>query len=287
MFAHNNRAVTRVSLATFVLLNCSPILTISRAAEQPAVTKPIRVAIYADAGATKTDVPQVQHCLPASQGFALKTLTADQIRAGALKGFDVLIHPGGGARKQADTLGEKGRQIIKRFVADGGGFVGICAGAYLASAEYDWSLHLLDAHVLDRAHWARGQGDVQLHITATGRTAWKTDKDRCTIHYENGPLLGPGKNDDIDDYEALASYDTEIVKNGAKPGAMKGTTAVARGKFAKGRVVCFSPHPEKTPGREPFLQAAVRWAATRTDDRGSHDQKPQGVDHQPQSGASQ
>ena len=42
---------------------------------------------------------------------------------------------------------------------------------------------------------------------------------------------------------------------------MRGTTAIARGHFGKGRVLCFSPHPEKTPGREPFLQAAVRWAA--------------------------
>jgi hypothetical protein len=44
---------------------------------------------------------------------------------------------------------------------------------------------------------------------------------------------------------------------------MKGTTAIARGKFGKGRVVCFSPHPEKTPGREAFLRSAVRWAAPR------------------------
>ena len=60
---------------------------------------------------------------------------------------------------------------------------------------------------------------------------------------------------------ALASYATEMRKNDAPPGVMKGTTAIARGKFGKGRVVCFSPHPEKTPGRETFLQAAVEWAA--------------------------
>ena len=84
--------------------------------------------------------------------------------------------------------------------------------------------------------------------------------DVCDIHFENGPLLGPGQNDDIDDYEPLAAFETEITQN-APPGLMKGTTAIARGKFGKGRVLCFSPHPEKTPGREPFLQAAVRWVA--------------------------
>ena len=60
---------------------------------------------------------------------------------------------------------------------------------------------------------------------------------------------------------ALASYATEMRKNDAPPGVMKGTTAIARGKFGKGRVVCLSPHPEKTPGGESFLQGAVGWAA--------------------------
>jgi glutamine amidotransferase-like uncharacterized protein len=199
--------------------------------------------------------------LPAAKGFDVKTLAADQIRSGALKDFDVLIHPGGSASKQSSTLGDNGREAVKRFVSDGGGFIGICAGAYLASAEYPWSLAVLDASVLDRAHWARGQGDVQLKLSPVGRTALTADKEICTIHFENGPLLGPGKKDDIDDYEALASFESEIRQNNAPPGVMKGTTAIARGKFGKGRVVCFSPHPEKTSGREPFLASAVRWAA--------------------------
>lgn len=233
---------------------------VTSAAELKAA-KTIRVAIYTDEGATKKDSPQVQKCLPASAGFEIKTLTAKEIRGGALEKFDVLIHPGGSASKQAATLGEAGRERVRRFVSDGGGFIGICAGAYLASAEYPWSLGLLDAHVLDGEHWARGQGEVQLRISSAGRTAFGSDQETCTIHFENGPLLGPGKNDDIADYELLAAFNTEITENGAPAGVMKGTAAIARGTFGKGRVVCFSPHPEKTPGLEPFLRAAVRWAA--------------------------
>jgi len=226
---------------------------------------PIRVAIYSDDGATKTDVPQVEQCLPASKGFQVKRITAEQIRGGELKDFDVLIHPGGSASKQASTLGEEGRDAEKRFVTNGGGFIGICAGAYLASAEYPWSLGVLNAHVLDRAHWARGQGDVKLRLSHAGQDSLASDKEVCTIHYENGPLLGPGEKKDVDDFEPLAAYETEIRDNGAPKGAMKGTTAIARGKYGKGCVVCFSPHPEKTPGREPFLQSAVRWAAENID----------------------
>ena len=38
------------------------------------------------------------------------------------------------------------RSEVKAFVKDGGCYVGICAGCYLASTGYDWSLDLLPAH---------------------------------------------------------------------------------------------------------------------------------------------
>src|SRR4051812_20491455 len=73
-----------------------------------AAPKPIRVAIYSDAGATKAGVTRLKECLPESKGFETKSITAEQIREGELKNFDVLIHPGGTASKQGATLGEKG-----------------------------------------------------------------------------------------------------------------------------------------------------------------------------------
>lgn len=228
-----------------------------------AVAAPIRVAIYADDGATKDGPPRLQNCLPLEKGFQFKTVTAKEIRDGALEKFDVLIQPGGSASEQAKMLGEEGRQRIQQFVKSGGGFIGICAGAYLASIEYPWSLGLLDAHVLDRAHWARGEGTVQLRITSAGKSALGAKSESCSIHYENGPLLGPGEHEDVSDYELLAAFDSEIRKNDAPPGVMKGTTAIARGEYGEGRVQCFSPHPEKTPGHEVFLQAAVKWVAER------------------------
>jgi hypothetical protein len=119
----------------------------------------------------------------------------------------------------------------------------------------------LDARVVDSEHWARGKGEVQLRLPPAGRTALGIDQDFVAIHYEQGPLLAPGENRDIADYELLAAFETEIAENGAPAGVMKGTAAIARGAFGKGRVVCFSPHPEKTSACESFLRDAVRWAA--------------------------
>ena len=69
-----------------------------------AAPKTIRVAIFSDAGVTKAGVKQVESCLPASEGFEVKPINAEQIRAGALKDFDVLIHGGGSGSKQGETI---------------------------------------------------------------------------------------------------------------------------------------------------------------------------------------
>src|SRR4051812_11240066 len=109
------------------------VVALAAASGLLAAPKSIRIAIFSDAGVTKAGLKQVEHCLPESKGFEVKTINAEQIRDGALKDIDVLIHPGGSASKQGETLGAKGRETVKKFVADGGGFIGICAGAYLAS----------------------------------------------------------------------------------------------------------------------------------------------------------
>ena len=242
----------------------------------------IRVAIYAGEGASRGDPAEVKACLPESKGFEVVNITAKEVRDGALHKYDVLIHPGGSGSGQSKALGDEGRQRVRKFVKDGGGFVGICAGAYLASAEYPWALKLLDARVIDDEHWARGVGEVKLRLPSAGRDALGTDQTTSAIYYENGPLLGPAKNADIPDFESLATFETEIRTNDAPVGVMKGTTAIARGEFGEGRVVCFSPHPEKTRGRGSYVSEMVRWAANSLSSRGVSIRSSQ-----PQSGDSQ
>lgn len=69
-----------------------------------------------------------------SSGFSYQTLTAKDILNGALDNskFSTLIMPGGKSWKYLKELGPAGARIIKSFVALGGGYLGICAGAYYA-----------------------------------------------------------------------------------------------------------------------------------------------------------
>ncbi|MDB4662390.1 BPL-N domain-containing protein [Verrucomicrobiales bacterium] len=103
---------------------------------------------------------------------------------------DVLIQPGGSGGKQGRALEESGRKAVRDFVRGGGGYLGVCGGAYLATNDYDWSLDLIDAKVVDRRHWARGKGTVKLQLSPAGTKFFGQESDELSIYYAQGPLFG-------------------------------------------------------------------------------------------------
>jgi len=175
----------------------------------------------------------------------------------------VLLMPGGSGSKEANSLGEKGREQVREFVRQGGGYVGICAGAYLATCDYPWSLHILNARVVDKEHWDRGNGKVEITLSQRGRELLGAQHEVVSIEYAQGPLLAPANHKGLPDYDTLATFRTQVAKNGAPRNVMPGSTAVAAASFGKGRVLCFSPHPEETDGLHKLLVRGLAWAAAR------------------------
>lgn len=235
------------------------------AEETPAAKPLIRVAVYshADQEASTSGPTNLQRFLIPANGFQATVVSPADIRDGVLKDYDVLVMPGGSASLQASKLEESGCQHVKDFVRDGGGYVGICAGAYLASAQYSWSLGIVNAKVWDRSHWARGTGDVALQLTPAGCDVLQSDAANLQVYYGQGPLLVPHNSPDLPGYEVLATYKTEIAKKGAPVGAMVGTHAIIRTMYEEGRVICFSPHPEKSGGPNSIMMEGIRWAGSR------------------------
>ncbi len=218
------------------------------------------VAIYCHSDPAKTNgVTNLQRFLTTENGFRAEVVTPDEIAAGRLKAFDLLIVPGGSGSKQAQMLGEQGRQEIREFVKGGGGYLGICAGSYLATTDYTWSLHLLNAKVVDRAHWARGTGTVTLEIPTEKMTVLQQQQPVIDVYYGQGPLLAPDNKPDMPAFETWATYKTEIAKKGAQPGVMPGTVAIASAPYGEGRVVCFSPHPESQSATEHLICGGIAW----------------------------
>ena len=233
--------------------------------------EPMRIGVYSHS-TNPEKVSQTlgvfTNILTPEKGFEVQRVDPASIRAGVLTNLNVLIMPGGSGSKQATNLETSGREAIQQFVKNGGGYVGVCAGAYLASSHYSWSLNLINAQVIDRQHWARGKGNVILTLTHLGEKALGHPESEVEVYYGQGPLYGRGTNDTLPAYEELAIYKTEVAKEnvpaGVPMGVMLGTTAIARSEYGKGRVICFSPHPEK-PFQPVFhmIENGVRWAARK------------------------
>lgn len=220
----------------------------------------IRVALYDDAGSSGKGVPRVTELLGGDRAFKLTIVKGQDIAAGALKDQDVVIFTGGSGSKQAAGLGEAGKAEVRKFVENGGGYVGICAGAYLACSGFDWSLGVLDAKTVSNK-WKRGIGDVKIEVHNTAPAATGITAGEQSVRYANGPIIKPAGRDDVPDYETLATFRTELAENNTPKGVMLNSPAWVRGSFGKGRVIVSSPHPEQTAGMEAFVASAVKWAA--------------------------
>ena len=66
---------------------------------------------------------------PENTDIKLTRITTEGILDGKLSEVDVLIHSGGSGSKQGNDLGEEGRKLVHQYIDQGGGFLGICAGA--------------------------------------------------------------------------------------------------------------------------------------------------------------
>ena len=242
-------------IVAIFLLHCVPAILAADA-------KPIRVALFNDDGAFGLGVPRIMQQLGKTADVKVTKVTGKEIAAGVLKDFDVVIFSGGSGSKEAAALGDAGRENVRAFVREGGGYVGICAGAYLACTGFSWGIGVLNAKTVS-SKWLRGKGDVEVEFTPLAPGITGLDAGKKTIRYANGPIITADTREGIAPFEPLAIFRTELAENGSPKGAMVDSPAIVRGVFGKGRVVSSSPHPEQTEGMERFVENAVRWVAGR------------------------
>jgi glutamine amidotransferase-like uncharacterized protein len=226
--------------------------------------QPIRVALYDDAGAAGKGVPRVTELLGRTTDIKVTKVKGADIAGGVLKDFDVVVFTGGSGHAEADAVTEKGREEVRQFVRGGGGYVGICAGAYLACSGFSWGVGVLNAKTVS-SKWRRGVGEVQIEVTPLAKETIGLAGEPRGIRYANGPIIKPDTREDLPAYETLAHFRTELAENGSPVGAMINSPAIVRATCGKGRVVTSSPHPEQTDGLDGFVEHAVRWVAGRGD----------------------
>jgi putative intracellular protease/amidase len=215
----------------------------------------IKVAVYEDKGATGKGIPCVTEIMSRTDDIKLTRLKGADIAAGGLRGYDLVMFTGGSGSAEAEGLGEKGREEVRDFVRNGGGYVGICAGAYLACSGFEWGVGILNAKTVS-SKWRRGQGEVKIEGEAFGEKL--TDRG---VRYANGPIIKADVRKDLPAFETLVSFRTELAENDTPVGVMVNAPAMVRSSYGLGRVFTSSPHPEQTAGLEDLVVQAVRWTA--------------------------
>lgn len=190
--------------------------------------------------------------------YSIETVSSEDIRLGVLIKYDVVIFAGGGGQRQANALGEYGRDQVKSFLRDGGGYLGICAGAYLATSGFSWGLGLINAKTVSPL-WARGKGTVKIRLTELGNNVFGVGDGNFDIFYNNGPIVTSAGRIDLEDFEALAIFQTELAERNSPAEIMINSPAIFSSGYGNGKVICFSPHPEQTSGLEEMIPRAVDW----------------------------
>lgn len=150
--------------------------------------------------------------------------------------------PGGASRYVAAKLNGAGNANIKSYVAQGGVYIGLCAGAYYACRRTEWQtdsdnqIHV--ANELDLCP-ATAQGPVPAFTNGDGLNAYKTrlqlaDGTHIDTFYRGGPTFAFADDTVPNSIEVLARY-------ADLPGY---PPAIVAGTHGTGRFVLSSPHIE-------------------------------------------
>lgn len=191
-------------------------------------------------------------------------VTPSSVRSGALGSARALLVTGGRGSRQGRALGEEGREAIRRFVREGGGYVGICAGSYLAmqvpegSTEESYKAAFVAAAHATGDAWQRGIAPLPI-VSPDGSA-------RETLHYANGPLFRPIEVDGLPPVRVLARFEDEVysARGGTAPGQMRGAPALIATSYGRGQIVLFSPNPTLEPAHPSLLTNALQSVATGT-----------------------
>jgi len=145
-----------------------------------------------------------------------------------LSSYSSLIFPGGVTVILVSSLSERGLKKIRNFVHSGGGYLGICAGAYIAPSLVEVPGRPEGLGIINLQNKRERGSGLKLIRISCQHPVTKGYQGEVKIYYQNGPLIVPGK-----DVEVLARYKEE-----------GDYAAIVASRYGQGKVVIFSPHPE-------------------------------------------
>lgn len=217
-------------------------------------TKTIKVLIYNGNYASINGVNGIKQALNYANtnnviaNVVFSYATSTKITSATLTGYDVLAMPGGSGGKYYLNSGSISSSAIKNFVSSGKGYIGICAGAYSATARTDNYYNGWGIAPNVNAKAVVYEGNVPIQITSAGAQVLGTSGTTTLAHYNGAAMYVSGKA------VTFATYAD------SKTG-YKGYAAIVGDYYGKGRTVLSGPHPELSSNVPTFVSKLIYWAA--------------------------
>lgn len=208
--------------------------------DDPHQNRPIQVGLLSGDGVWEEGRLALQQQIEAA-GFVSVDMDGAAIRQGALYEVKALVVGGGWAWDQWQALGPAGISKIRHFVMAGGSYLGICAGAYLASDDVIWEdewlaypLNLFDGIAsgpLADFPWPEA-GRVQVDVLDSW-DPWQAEGS-LTVYYQGGAVFAPRDAQTVTPLLRFKGIDT----------GSTGDIAALRFDFGAGHVLLSAVHPE-------------------------------------------
>jgi glutamine amidotransferase-like uncharacterized protein len=220
----------------------------------------IKVALYIDFGCKGAGVIHLARLLKSSPEVECDIIDADDVQAGKLGGYDMLMMPGGSGYNRYMQLGEEGFEKIRKYIREGGKYYGICAG--IALALNDPKRLRLIPYTREKTP-PRGGYSAAIKFNSRAQELLGISPDVRFMRYHDGPLPVKGKSVPDSEYEVLATFDSHVMQKGKSVSPMYGMPAVIYGRYGKGRVLVSVAHPEYFPSTHDVLAAGFKPLAGR------------------------
>lgn len=188
-------------------------------------------------------------------------LCGEDVREGAIDAFHAGVFPGGSATGILNALEPEGVETVRGFVRNGGGYLGICAGAYAVGSYRENYFGLIGLR--HNQPWRRGNDHIDVELTPEGIALYGEQFARFNTRYANGPVFL--EQDDylpgdpiMGEFTVLARFATPSTdRDGVVREEMVGTPAIGTATYGDGRAFFISPHPETHPELHSIITDSI------------------------------
>lgn len=175
--------------------------------------------------------------------------------------YDIVLFPGGVSSKQFNGLGELGREALKDYVKSGGNYMGICAGAFLASRQ-----RLGIANIQYEQPYFSGIGELEIEMEEEANnifldSGYKYPSKRI-IEMVNGPVWNVTVPDgNRSSFKTIASFSGLGQTSKYSGDTFKGKPAIVSDTYGSGDIILFSAHPDvnSSLGNKNMIVESFRW----------------------------